>query len=197
MSFKLTDQDGCSWGGLRWEVGKVVYPVGVGCKPCGPGVLHAYISGEVAVLANPVHANISNPRLFEIEGDGWETDGLKRWTCGPCRVVRELEVPVLRLEELVAWVICLAPHSSTRSWAVGWLNGSDRSYESARAAVTWAAAAAAAAAARAEAEAAKVAAQPSAQPSASSAAWSVEGLRGGRGETDAHAGTGSDDSEWW
>lgn len=138
-AYKLTDRDGYTrrgqTGETLWGVGDTVRPTGQGSKECGPGVLHGYISPEVAVLGNPAHANIGNPRLFEIEADApWQTDGLKRWTTGACIVVRELPLPTLTTEELVAWVICLASHASTREWAVGWLSGVDRSEAAALAA---------------------------------------------------------------
>ena len=136
-AYKLTDQAGYTRRGATGEtlwlpVGSIVVPTGVGSKPCGPGVLHAYIAPEVAMLANPSHANIQNPRLFRIESDRpWTTDGLKRWTTGTCTVVEELPVFVLPVEEVIAWAICLAPHPVTRKWAIGWLSRKDRTIKAA------------------------------------------------------------------
>jgi hypothetical protein len=39
---------------------------------------------------------------------------------------------------MVAFAICAAPHESTREFAIKWLSGADRSYESAREAEAWA-----------------------------------------------------------
>ena len=143
IAYKLTDADGYTRRGepgeTRWIVGETVRPTGKGYDHCGPGVLHGYISPEVAVFGNPFHADIVNPRLFEVESDApWETDGLKRWTTGACRVVRELPLPLptVTIDALVAWAICLSPHKRTRTWAVGWLAGKDRSATSALAAET-------------------------------------------------------------
>src|SRR3990167_154366 len=123
IAYKLTDSDGYTrrdkTGETLWTVGDTVYPTGVGTTQCGPGVLHAYIAPEVAVLANPVHANIATPRCFRVEIAGagrWETDGLKRWTSAPVRVLDEVELPVVSTEECIAWVIILSPHASTREW---------------------------------------------------------------------------------
>ena len=44
----------------------------------------------------------------------------------------------LTLEEQIAQAICLAPHLSTRAWAVRWLSGEDRTAKAAEAA--WSAA---------------------------------------------------------
>jgi len=118
-------------------------------------VLHAYVSPEIAVFANPIHANIRDPRCLRVEADEeWENDGLKRWTTGACQVLGEVPLPVIATEERVAWAIVLAPHPATRDWAVGWLSGTDRSETAARAAewAAWADAAAEAAWADAAAE---------------------------------------------
>ncbi len=166
-AYKLVDQDGYTRRGASGEtlwlpVGTRVAPTGVGSAPCGPGVLHGYIEPEVAVLANPIHARIIVPRLLRIEsGAPWQTDGLKRWTTHACNVVVELPLPTLTTTELVAWVICISPHATTREWAARWLSGEDRSYaaaacaaEAAKAAAWAAAAARAAADVRVKAEAA-------------------------------------------
>ena len=131
IAYKLTDRDGYTrrdkTGETLWAVGETVLPIGNGSTPCGPGVLHGYISPEVAALANPTHAEIINPRCFRVEASGsWETDGLKRWTSGPVRVVEEISLPALTPEEQAAWAIALAPHACTRAWAIRWLSGEDR-----------------------------------------------------------------------
>jgi hypothetical protein len=179
-AYKLIDQNGYTRYGMKGEtkwlpIDKVVEPIGAGTTPCGPGVLHGYISPEVAMLANPMHAAIPHPRLLRIESDQtWHTDGLKRWTNGKCRVVEELPLPQLTLEDRVAWVICLSAHESTREWAIKWLSGQDRT---ARAA--WAAVAKAAWAARRTARAAAVAATrratvDAAALAAADAAWAAQ-----------------------
>jgi hypothetical protein len=160
-AFKLVDRDGYTRRGQSgetlWRVGEIVRPTGVGSEPCRPGVLHGYVAPEVAILANSVHANITNPQCLRVEtvNDGyWETDGLKRWTQSSLRVVEKIQLPALPIVERAAWTILLAPHSSTRNWAIGWLSGRDRSV----AAAAWTAARAARTA-RAAAKAAKAAAQ--------------------------------------
>jgi hypothetical protein len=132
-AYKLVDQDGYTRRGETGErlwlpAGTRVAPTGRGTGPCGPGVLHGYISPEVAVLANPMHAAISSPRLLRISAaKPWLTDGLKRWTTGSCKTVEELPLPQISITELAAWAICLAPHEVTREWAIAWLRGTDRS----------------------------------------------------------------------
>ena len=164
IAYKLTDSDGYTRRGKSgetlWGVGATVHPTGQGDRPCGPGVLHANISPEVAVLGDPIHGCFGpNARLFRVRAEQpWQTDGLKRWTRGPVEVLEELSLPVLTTEERIAWMIVHCPHPSTRVWAVSWLSGANRSEATARAAAAWAAwtraAAAEAAWARAAAEAA-------------------------------------------
>jgi hypothetical protein len=205
IAYKMVDQYGYSRRGFSGEtlwlpVGTKVRPTGEGSAPCGPGVLHGYIAPEVALLANPIHAKVQDPRILTIESDQpWETDGLKRWTQGRCTTLDELAMPVLTMDERVAWAICLSPHESTRQWAINWLSGKDRSVVSACAAkaeayaawaaeaeaweaearVAWAAARAAACAAAACASEARVAwaaawaASRSAACASEAAAWAA------------------------
>ena len=162
IAYKLTDKDGYTrrgkTGETLWSVGAVVEPTGSGTDPCGPGVLHAYVSPEVAVFADPVHGKYTaadRARLWKIRARGeWRTDGLKRWTREPVDVLEEVALPSITTEERIAFAICVAPHESTREWAVRWLDGSDRSVSAvARAAEAAGAAAAAEAAAWAAAAA--------------------------------------------
>lgn len=144
IAYKLVDQEGFTRRGFPGEtqwlpVGSVVHPVGEGTEACGPGVLHAYATPEIGVLMNPVHADISNPRCLRvgIVGDGeWESDGMKRWTTSSLTILDEIKVPKLHPEDLAAWAIVMAPHSSIREWAIGWLSGEDRTCRSAKIAQT-------------------------------------------------------------
>lgn len=172
VAYKLVDRGGYSRRGQVGEtswlpVGTVARPTGKGTGPCGPGVLHAYVSPEVAAFGNFIHGAIDNPRCLRVEivGEGaWETDGLKRWTTSPLRVVEEVPVPALTTTERVAWAICIAPHVSTKEWAIRWLSGEDRSKKAAWAA--WEAAANAWEAAKAAAERGKAEAAASAAEAA-------------------------------
>ena len=119
IAYKLTDRNGFTRKGESgetfWRVGSIVSPTGKGTAPCGPGVLHAYADALIAVFIDPIHAKYGwIARLFEIDAESWETDGLKRWTTHDCRVLRELELPVLSVEERIATAIILAPHPVAR-----------------------------------------------------------------------------------
>ena len=122
---KLTDCNGRTRHGLpgktRWAVGDAVAPTGVGDGgPCGPGALHFYQSVSEAVLYNPIHGGYgAGVRAFECDGELAGDDGLKVWATTPVRVLREVSLPAVTLEQRVAWAICLAPHPATRKWAIG------------------------------------------------------------------------------
>jgi hypothetical protein len=99
--------------------------------------LHAYSDPVLAIMMNPVHAHYPEPRLFEARGAGKKKDdyGLK---CGftRLRLVKELDVPEVKVIQRVAFgILCaleVCEDSRFRAWAHAWLDGSDRSAESAR-----------------------------------------------------------------
>src|SRR5690606_18725048 len=93
--FKLTNKELRTYGGCQWVVGEKKTTSGKGGL-CGPGWLHYYHSPELAVLLNPIHADISEPRLWEVSADGEHKDncGLKGG-CTQMTLVREVELPVV------------------------------------------------------------------------------------------------------
>ena len=152
IGYKLVDENGYTrWGNIGetlWKVGETVHPTGDGDEECGPGVLHYYATDLLAVLLNPIHASIDNPRLFTISHGGPHyTDGLKCWTTSPCVVLAELELLELSTEQLVHWTILCAQTSSQSAewerWAKEWLLNRDRSEAAAGAAAEGAASVAA------------------------------------------------------
>ena len=167
--YKLTDEKGRTRGGTQWGPGVTHEAPGTG-ELCSSGWIHCYDSPLVAVLMNPIHANIANPRLWECEADGAALDdhGLKR---GVQRLttVREMPLPAVTTEHRVRFAILCASRvcddPAWLAWSAGWMANEDRSEAAARAA--WAAAAAAAAGA---AEAAWAAAAAAA---AGAAAWAA------------------------
>jgi hypothetical protein len=118
---------------------------------CTDGVLHCYSNPYLAVLFNPIHAAIKNPRIFEIECSTiLDTDGLK--SCSKSQTpVKEISLPQLSTNQTVAFAIKCAlvvcKEAGFVSWATSWLAGEDRSYASASAAAYAASASAAYAAA--------------------------------------------------
>lgn len=112
--------------GVWFEAGNMSAPP----KPCTNTVLHHYSHPALAVIFNPIHASFRDMRLFEIEIDKeLGADGLKGW-CRRQRIIRELPVPDLSREQLVAFAIyCAEPYSRAdwQKWAQNWMDGTDRS----------------------------------------------------------------------
>jgi hypothetical protein len=78
LVYKLTDENMRTHGGFQYELGVVAKASGSGGL-CSDGFLHWYHSPLLAVLLNPLHARIVNPRLFLADAEG-ETEydrGLK------------------------------------------------------------------------------------------------------------------------
>lgn len=165
--YKLTDKQGRTRAG---EDNELTWPVGVAHKTAGTGtrlgtadVIHAYEHPLIAVLMNPVHADL-NPntmRLFVAEGEIVAREGQLKCGVHALKIVEEIPVPALTTEQRIKFAILCAKSvckdAEWNAWADKWLSGEDRSARSARsawAAATWAAAEAAARAAAAEAAAA-------------------------------------------
>lgn len=148
--YKLTDQHLRTYGGFQYTLGVEATATGEGGL-CSPGLLHFYLSPEVAALLNPIHAAIQTPRLWRAETsdvpvmDGTRKGGVRRMT-----LIEELPLPVLTTEQRVqVAIVCAWPTGSSgwRRWALGWLRGEDRAAAKAAAAAgaAWAAEAAEAA----------------------------------------------------
>jgi len=155
--YKLTDQNLQTHGGYQWEPGVARETDGNG-DLCGPGWLHYYHDPLLAVLLNPIHADIEDPILWEAEAEGLHKDdqGLKGG-CTKLTLLRQIDLPQITTEQrirfgiLCAKAVCADP--AWNKWADRWLSGADMSVEAAATAAAtaateaWAATAAAATAA--------------------------------------------------
>ena len=145
--YKLTNQNMQTYNGFQWELGKWEAAIpGPNLDLCSSSWLHCYDSPLLAVLHNPIHASIRNPRLFEIEvaGDTKDDRGIKRGF-RKMRLVKEVPLPTVTREQrirygiLCAKSVCDSP--SFIKWTDSWLSGEDRSEAAAEAAAkaAWAA----------------------------------------------------------
>jgi hypothetical protein len=178
--YKLTDQNLQTYKGFQWEVGKWVTAKGNGLNGlCTNAWLHCYDSPLLAILHNPLHANIQKPRLFEVEVGGWSKNdnGLKRGFQS-MRLAREVSVPIISNEVCVTYAILCAKEVYKNEkfiiWANNWLAGIDRTATTARAETAQAAVEAARAAAAKAAQAAVEAARAAAAKAAQAAAWAAQ-----------------------
>jgi hypothetical protein len=135
IRYKLTTQNLTTYCGCQWTLNEWKETSGDG-ELCSSGWLHCYTNPLLAILLNPIHGYIENPRLFEIEVDGkFLTDnGLKEgWT--RMRLVKELEISEISDVQRIAFAILCAKkickEENWNGWANKWLNGEDRTRNSA------------------------------------------------------------------
>lgn len=135
--YKLTTQDMTTHVRCKWILGKWKKARGNSRKGlCSNAWLHCYDSPLLAVLLNPIHANIKNPRLFEVEVKGMSKNdrGTKRGF-KQMKLIKELDVPNITTEQRIKFVILCAievyESKSFNVWAKNWLSGADKSYSTA------------------------------------------------------------------
>ena len=180
LVYKLTDQKMQTLGGFQWEAGKIREASGDG-PLCSKGWLHAYESPPLAVLHNPIHANIANPRLFSADTLDGEIlrDGMMKLGSTRLVLLEEIPLPQISLTQRAAYGILCAlevyREPSFVFWASRWISGEDRSALAAWVAMRAAAAAWAATGAEREAAgwAAGWAAWAAAWAAAREAAWAA------------------------
>jgi hypothetical protein len=174
--YKLLSQDLTSHQGTKWEIGVPITITKAGNEMCSDQVLHCYNHPMLAVIFNPIHANIRKPKLFEIQVDGiCNNDGLK-FASKSQTLLREISVPEISLEQKIEFAIKVVKlvykDEKWNLWADKWLDGSDRTVHAALAALAAHAAAALAALASAVAYAARDAAS-AARDAASAVAYAA------------------------
>ena len=142
IKYKLVDLDGYTRRGRNgetyWLDGLEKIAQGEGKELCSADVIHYYNHPLLAVLFNPIHASIKNPRLIEIEIDKeWACDGLKGG-CKKAKFVKELGMPEITMEQRVTFAIRVAlkyyKDKEYCKWGNAWLSGKDRSRKAAEAA---------------------------------------------------------------
>ena len=121
IKYKLTSQKLQTHNGFQWKTG------------------HCYDSPLIAVFHNPIHENIKNPRLFEVEcsGEAKNDKGLK---CGytKMRIIKEIPLPDIKTEQIIKYGILCAIEvykgATFIKWSKNWLSGRDRTAHAAEAA---------------------------------------------------------------
>lgn len=126
--YKLTEQNFLTlyktlWGeNVTHETKPFVFSL------CNPGCLHYYYNPYLAVLLNPIHADIVDPILWEAEAEGEQLDdhGLKGG-CTKLTTIRQLPLPKVTLEQRVEFAIQCAMkckhNTHWKKWADNWLSG--------------------------------------------------------------------------
>jgi hypothetical protein len=137
-AYKLTNEFMDTYNSTHWVLNKWKKTSGEG-DLCGPGWLHYYSAPALAAFLNPIHANFAAPRLFAVEvaGDIKSDRGLK-FGCTRMRLVQELQFVKPTVEQCIKFgILCaleVCKDAAFIKWANSWLDGTDRSIESAAAA---------------------------------------------------------------
>ena len=156
--YKLTTCSSQTYNGCQWGENVTHRRSGKGGL-CTAAWLHAYTHPLLAMLLNPIHANFTQPQLWECKGDvGMDDRGLKVG-CTRLTTLFQLPVPEITTVQHTAFAIgCtynVYDEPAWVEWARRWVLKIDRSgaaaYAAAAARATYAAAADAAAYAAARA----------------------------------------------
>jgi len=127
--YKLTTQDLTTYFGYQWKIGENKTTNGNG-RLCGPGFLHYYHHPLLAMILNPIHADIRTPRLFEVKATGKHLNdvGLKGG-CTKMKLIRELPLPTItRNQKLAFGILCAKKVNNDPiwdDWSNVWLNRID------------------------------------------------------------------------
>ena len=142
--YKLTDENDCTMGKTQWAENVTHEAKGSPDQPlCSNGWIHAYENPLIAVLLNPIHANIGDPVMWEAEGEIGLRDDVLKCGCRSLTTIRRAPLPEITIDQKVRFAIACAwldGDVKWKKWALEWLNGKDRSAAEA-AAEAWAAAA--------------------------------------------------------
>src|SRR3972149_7121498 len=108
IRYKLTDENMCTYNNTQWEIGIEKTTSGEG-ELCGSGWLHCYSNPLLAILLNPIHANIKNPRLFKVNalGNHKYDKGLKEG-CTSLTIIKELPISDITLNQKIAFGILVS-----------------------------------------------------------------------------------------
>jgi hypothetical protein len=141
--YKLLSKEMTSRNDTKWELNVPITILKEGNAMCTDQVLHCYNHPLLAAFLNPIHANIKEPRLFEIIVDEIvDNDGLK-FASKSQTLINEIPLPEISTEQRITISIKIAKtvykDEKWNEWADKWLSGEDRSsdaaYAAARAAI--------------------------------------------------------------
>jgi hypothetical protein len=148
IRYKLTTQSLTTHNDFQWKLNKEVTTSGIG-EMCSDGWLHCYSHPLLAVLLNPIHANIKNPRLYECEVSGESKSDKLKEAYTHMTIIKRIKLPKLTTNQRVAFAILMGKlvykDKKWNKWANDWLSDKDRSDAAAYAAANAAVAAYAAA----------------------------------------------------
>ena len=140
--YKLLTQEMTSYNDTKWELNVPITVEKEGVEMCTDQVLHCYNHPLLAVICNPIHARIRNPKIFGINVDKIvNSDGLK-FASKSQTLIKEISLPEISLDQKIEFAIrvvkLVCKNEGWNEWADKWLSGEDRSKASAYAAHAYA-----------------------------------------------------------
>jgi hypothetical protein len=133
MYCKLTNQNLQTYDGFQWELGKWyrIPDENRGGELCSKSWFHCYNHPLVAILLNPAHADIKNPKLFRVRVKGAKkSDNGLKYGFTMMKLVEEIPIPDIGPTQRTAFGILCAKqvykNKDWNRWADNWLNGKDR-----------------------------------------------------------------------
>ena len=134
-AYKLTDKNGITKDNTQWGPYITHTASGKNRNLCSDGWIHFYKDPVLAVLLNPIHANFSNPKLWECETSGEELHDPLKSGCKTLTTIKEIPLPNVTDIQMVAFAILCAKEvykkSDWNTWADKWLSGEDRTHAAA------------------------------------------------------------------
>lgn len=137
--WKLTDSKGCTINNTQWGEGVTHEAVGnIKHGLCSNGFIHAYENPLIAVMMNMSHGAFSPAQMWEAEGEVLLREGQLKCGCRKLTTIRRVDMPKVssvsktRFAIGCVWLVCVGDiYSTWKEWALNWINGADRSYQSA------------------------------------------------------------------
>jgi hypothetical protein len=131
VKYKLTTQSLTTFAGFQWQKNKKVVTDGIG-NLCGSGWLHYYDSPELAILLNPIHADIKNPILWKVKAEGThKLDFGLKGGCTEMTLIKQIPLPKISTTQRVRFAILCAQQTCHLPefliWSNFWLSGENRS----------------------------------------------------------------------
>jgi hypothetical protein len=141
--YKLTDQNNRTTNHTQWGEGVTQKAVGKGQQLCSADVIHVYDHPLKAAIFNPIHADIKNPRLWEVRVKRVVANDNTKVGVKSCTTIKQIPLPEITTNQRVRFAIYCAlkvySDAGFVKWANGWLDGTDRTAYAAAYAATYAA----------------------------------------------------------
>jgi len=135
--YKLTNEDGQTYGGTQWGPGVTHRAQGKGQVFCTEDFIHVYDDPLLAVLLNSIHTNFDKLRLWRCKVRHVRSDRGLEFGVKECTTLEELPLPSVTVEQRVRFGILCAlevyHEAHWVEWAHDWLSGRDRSASAAEA----------------------------------------------------------------